>query len=337
LEFALIETGRLGGTFLVHDADWQTPAITEAHAYCRAFESMPAAPGVTYLAFPWATLIDQIQQGRDSSRLQEALDELAVVARGYDRVVTVCQHVFMGLCGPLFREAGVTDIFWAHARKGPVGQGFDDIRIAPFPLFPVNSPGQEARFVQKRHLFSFVGARPNPFYMDDARPIIFEELSDVASGLVISRDEWHFHQTVYEHQIRQTVASTEDPLANAAAAEYRQVMAESVFVLCPSGTGPNSLRLWEAIDCGAIPVIVSPLYEPPGDQALWRHGTLSADGSRDALRRLPLILERLAADEERLCRMRGLIGEIRARYGAENFVHDIVAFSRSLTAHRNAA
>lgn len=333
----MIETGRLGGTFLVHDADWQTPAITEAHAYCRAVESMPASPGIAYLAFPWATLIDQIQQGRDPSRLQRVLDDLAILARGYDRVVTVCQHVFMGLFGSLFREAGVTDIFWAHARKGPVGEGFGDIRITPFPLFPVNSPGPEARSVPKRHLFNFVGSRPDQFYMDDARRIIFEELSDVAGGRVISRNEWHFHQTVYEHQIRQTVTSTEDPLANAAAAEYRQVMAESIFVLCPSGTGPNSLRLWEAIDCGAIPVIVSPLYEAPGDQALWRHGTLSADGSRDALRRLPMILERLAADEERLAHMRGLIGEIRARYGAENFVHDIVALASGRTAHRNAA
>lgn len=333
----MIENGRQGGTFLVHDADWQTPAITEAHAYCRAFESMPAAAGVAYLAFPWATLIDQIQQGRDSSRLQQALDALAVVARGHDRVVTVCQHVFMGLCGPLFRQAGVTDIFWAHARKGPVGEGFDGITIAPFPLFPVNSPGPEARCVPKRHLFSFVGARPNPFYMDDARPFIFDELSDVPDGLVISRDEWHFHQAVYEHQIRQTVAAIEDPLRNAAAAEYREVMAESIFVLCPSGTGPNSLRLWEAIDCGAIPVIISPLYEPPGDLALWRHGTLSADGTRDALRRLPGILQRLAADEERLARMRGLIGELRARYGSDTFVHDVVALAQSLAARRNAA
>jgi predicted transcriptional regulator len=34
-------------------------------------------------------------------------------------------------------------------------------------------------------------------------------------------------------------------------------MQETVFCLCPSGSGPNSIRLWEAIEFGCVPVILS--------------------------------------------------------------------------------
>jgi hypothetical protein len=42
-------------------------------------------------------------------------------------------------------------------------------------------------------------------------------------------------------------------------------MEETVYCLCPSGSGPNSIRLWEAIEFGCVPVLLSSKLELPQD------------------------------------------------------------------------
>lgn len=330
-ERGIVLDGAKGGTFVVYDADWQTPAITELHAYRMALDALPSAPGVAYLAFPWASLIDQIHSSGDSRLLQAALDDVAKLTHRYAKVVTVCQHVALGRFAHLFETAGVTDIFWAHAGTPLAAGTFGATTIRPFPLYPVNSPGPSAT-VTKRHLFSFVGARPNAYYLDQTRTHILEELGGAPGGLVVARDDWHFFSAVYHIQIEKRDIVIEDPLANAPAIEYRQALAESLFVLCPSGSGPNTLRLWEAIDCGAIPVIISPLFEPPGSARLWTIGTLNCDNSRESIRQLPARLMRIAADTAQIERMRGALAELRARYGHGSFVSDITDFFRQAAA-----
>ncbi len=325
----MISSGRLGADFVAHDADWQTPAITELHAFRRATALLPKAPGSVYLAFPWATLIDQIVHKRDASRLRAALAEVARAVAGATRIVTVCQHIFMRDFPELFAEAGVTDIFWSHQRRDGGPPGFAAMAVHPFPLYPVNSPGPVAASASPCHLFSFIGARPTELYLDSARTMIFDELADSPLGCVRDRADWHFYRDVYEKQIYQQPGLFEDPLATPEAVEYRTVMADSLFALCPTGTGPNSLRLWEAIDAGVIPVILSPLYLPPGDPWLWTAATISADATRDNLRALPQRLARIAADETGIATKRAALARLRARYGVDVFVHDIVELYRS--------
>ena len=40
-------------------------------------------------------------------------------------------------------------------------------------------------------------------------------------------------------------------------------MANSKFSLCPSGSGPNSIRFWESLSFGTIPVLLSDTYVLP--------------------------------------------------------------------------
>lgn len=44
---------------------------------------------------------------------------------------------------------------------------------------------------------------------------------------------------------------------------YREVMARSKFVLCPRGAGTSSLRFFEALACGRVPVVISDDWVPP--------------------------------------------------------------------------
>lgn len=47
------------------------------------------------------------------------------------------------------------------------------------------------------------------------------------------------------------------------AQRYREVMGRSKFVLCPRGAGTASLRLFETLACGRVPVILSDEWVPP--------------------------------------------------------------------------
>ncbi len=319
----MLTKGRLGASFVAHDADWQFPAITEQHAFRQAKLVLPPARDFVYLAFPWATLIDLIVHKQDSSDLRTALKKIAHEARGFDRVVTTCQHIFLGDFADLFHDSGVTDIFWSHARNDGSPDDFSQITIAPFPLYPVNPPVAPASGPSRRFLMSFVGARPNDLYLDNARQLIFDELSGVPEAYIRERDDWHFFRAVYGQQIYRNAQSIEDPLENPEAVEYRTTMAESLFTLCPSGTGPNSIRLWEAIEGGSLPVVLSPHYQPPGDGRLWSDAMLTLDTDRESIRQLPRQLTRIARDESRISAMRSATAILRARYGRDFFVYDI--------------
>ncbi len=323
-------TGRSGAVLVVHDDDWQTPAITERNAYRCAAERLPSVPDVAYLAFPWATLIDLIVHKQDASRLLDILEDLGRETRRFGAVVTVCQHIFMGDFPDLFAKAGVTHLFWSHLRNDGAPRGFEAVAVAPFPLYPVNAPARDEVSARPRHLFSYIGTRPGPLYLDNVRRLIVDELSDSPSGYVRERADWHFYRAVYEKQIYASIDTVEDPLANAEAVEYRAVMADSLFALCPSGTGPNSLRLWEAITAGVIPVVLSPHYQPPGEPRLWSSAIISADGNRETIRSLPQRLARIAADDQRIHATHSALALMRARYGADTFVHDIVRLYRDL-------
>ncbi|MDB3935837.1 glycosyltransferase family 47 protein [Granulosicoccus sp.] len=52
-------------------------------------------------------------------------------------------------------------------------------------------------------------------------------------------------------------------LANMYQSLYTQTMAVSKFVLCPHGIGPSSLRLFETMEAGRVPVIISDCWSAP--------------------------------------------------------------------------
>ena len=77
-------------------------------------------------------------------------------------------------------------------------------------------------------------------------------------AIVIERSEWHYEQDVYRKQL---LGANEDQVNAKIRKQYEQeyieIMKETVFCLCPSGSGPNSIRLWEAIEFGCLPVVLS--------------------------------------------------------------------------------
>ncbi|ASJ71289.1 exostosin domain-containing protein [Granulosicoccus antarcticus] len=47
--------------------------------------------------------------------------------------------------------------------------------------------------------------------------------------------------------------------------EYARTISSSQFVLCPRGIGTSSIRLYETLEAGRVPVIISDLWTPPSE------------------------------------------------------------------------
>lgn len=321
-----------------YDSDWQYPAITEQHAFARmnacAQQGQALPEGSAYLGFPWATLIDLSTHARHRADkitiLKTALAQLAEAMAPYDRVITVCQHIRLQQHVALLAEAGVTDIFWSHCRSDLQQlPEHPEIALHPFPLFPV----QQAPVVfAERHsprpvLFSFVGARASDIYMTNSRNQIIDLLSDSPAGHIIDRSSWHYNKVVYDKQILNRTSDSASLEDQDAASQFRDLLRRSLFTLCPSGTGPNSIRLWEAAHAGSIPVVLSDRYMPPRDIALWEMATVTCPETTESIVALPDQLHSLQEDQTALARKQTALYLLAQKYGPKNFVHDIFSLT----------
>ena len=312
------------GSVIAYDCAWQYPAVTERHAYVRAHEALPRSEGGVYFAFPWATLFDRLKANQDTGRslLDIALGFRRELSR-YERVVTVCQHILMPDFQELFHALGVTHVFWSHAVKGQERfPEYPDIAIHPFPLYPVRCPGTLVR-ERRSLLFFFMGARDNEWYLTNSRSLIIDNLGKDPRGAIVARKGWHFHKVVYDCQVRRPGRDIRDAEDRKAAEDYCRMLADSVFSLCPSGSGPNSIRLWESMAFGAIPVVLSDTYRAPAPAELWDQAVVTCPETLEDILALPDRLEALSRDTEAMRRKRQALHELWLRYGPDNFVQDI--------------
>lgn len=282
----LARFGRLVG----YPHHWQMPAATEMAAFA-GMQSDITSIDYAYLGAPWATVIDGVRGG--ASEAFEVLAALKACRRALPRglrVATVAQHIHADRFAGLFRACGVTDLFWSHARVGR--DRLDGMIVHPFPLFPAQTPdGPDPADPHRprRWLANFIGAYNPKVYLTDVRARIFAD-AGVPDMRIVRREAWHFERAVYREQIG-GVAGDAARLAIEASEreEYLDAIRDSEFTLCPSGSGPNSIRIGEALALASIPIILTRDLALPGDVANWEAACLfeedSAEGYLRALAR----------------------------------------------------
>tara|TARA_B100000900_G_C20406635_1_gene645069 strand:- start:411 stop:872 length:462 start_codon:yes stop_codon:yes gene_type:complete len=118
---------------------------------------------------------------------------------------------------------------------------------------------------------------------------------------------WHFDEVVYSKI--QNITNYKDHLKdffNNSKGTYKSTMKDSSnnynlflltsrFSLCPSGSGPNSIRLWESLAVGAIPVLLADTLELP-EHELWDKAILRV--KEQDLETVPSLLEQIAPEKE---------------------------------------
>lgn len=302
---------------IAYPQQWQVPAATEKAAY-ESLLTQADSLDFTYVGFPWATLIDCLL--KDVSQKWPLVRKLAslrqrLAGQGPARRVTVAQHIRADRYMLLFKACGITDLFWSHATVGR--EEIEGIRVHPFPLFPAQTPnGPEPPDLEqpRRYLANFIGAYTSGLYLSDVREHIFRDAGKMDDVLIIQRDAWHFDRAVYAEQINGTAPDDARlTMERQHKEEYLQAIRDSVFTLCPTGSGPNSIRIGEALALGSIPVILTRELALPGDRGLWEAACLFEEDSGEGYRRA-------------LGRMRGMSeSERNVRQAATRDLYDAIA------------
>lgn len=297
---------------------WQFPCRTEAAAYDnhRSLEAGLSADGTVdvYLGLPWATWIDrqrvdavQVQARQECFMQSVRIEGLRRVLAGMGarlRVHTVCQHIGWRDWLPRWHAMGVTDLWLSHAPSTHEPPPMPGLHLHPWRLFAVNveDPARRRGLTIGRDpsgkpiLASFVGAHAG-HYLSDSR-LRLRELADAPGFVVRVTSKWHFEDVVYGHQVAQQPLATHYRIDDDVGS-YNQLLSDSVFSLCPAGAGPNTLRLWESLAAGAVPVLIGPAPALPRGGSLppidWESIVLRVTDERIA--QLPAILRAVPASE----------------------------------------
>jgi len=311
----------------IFDHGWQYPAKTEQHAADMIRQKNIDLP-YQYVGFPWATLIDYENRAR-KNEVEEWLEKLDSIPKLRDgRRVTVAQHISVFKRIPFFKRVGITDIFWSHATSD--AYLIDGVRIHAFPLYPVQVPTISRGDVfktlsdKREYLYSFVGTYTPKGYISEIRKCILEEFKH-DQAKIIFRQEWHYEKLVYQKQIDNKVISEDvQSTYEKNSDEYRDILAKSNFSLCPSGSGPNSIRLWESLGAFSIPVIFSSNLRLPGDQELWNKAALIYPDNISSVSEVITAMEKISENPETLRNMRLAGQDLWLRYGSQNFIHDLL-------------
>lgn len=259
---------------------WQYPCATEKQAYENHLNinhgkhiSLQSGIVHIYVPLPWATYIDRKSYPEGYLQKIGALlrhyRDIAVKAGLNLKVHSVCQHIHWIRILEKAQQLGITDIHLSHKdsktqqKQHEAGYKFN---LHGYPLIAVNyviperSQGMERKAPRdKKLLASFIGAHM-PHYLDSSRLKLFEAAKESGRKdvFVDLGNEWHFNKIVYEEQVlnRAMTANHLDE-HDKKTFNYNTILSDSVFSLCPIGAGPNTLRFWESIAVGSIPVLFS--------------------------------------------------------------------------------
>lgn len=205
---------------------WHLEAVTTEKYWSEIFRSIPNR---NFLTAPWAGMINK-----------EIVSEFS--CEHIEDGITVCQHIRYREIIPLLARAGVKLLFTPHAS---LEQG--DMHVLPIAHFPVNGalPAPD-----KGIFYSFVGT-------PKSHPIREEilKMQHPQDCVMISRSEWHFMRALQE--LYGTAPTTSKEEEEQAALEYKSLLSRSRFSLCPRGTGASTVRFWESLQAGAIPVVIA--------------------------------------------------------------------------------
>ena len=251
----ILEKKQIGSNTLYYfDKKWQYPVITEKRVFeiYVKYESIPE----NYFAFPWATLIDEIYHKKSTSLLNFILH----FKHTHSTLFTVCQHISFRRLLPLFKHIGITHVFASHCSHNDyLLEEKYNLKILPHSLYPVNDCIINTENTNK-YLCSFIGSYDKNCYLNDVRDRL-NILGKYNDCVINIKNKWHFHDIVYEKQINDNNINLDHMKNNEM--EYSELLLNTTFSLCPNGTGPNTIRFWESLSYGCIPVLLSNEHKLP--------------------------------------------------------------------------
>ena len=234
---------------------WQYPVITEETFYKQNKYNS------NFFGFPWATCIDKRIHTNELIKILLTLKE-------NKQYYTCCQHILFRKYINLFKLLGITIVYTPHKVKNE--DEINGVTILPCPLYACNFEDSTRNAVfknidflqnKRQYLYSFIGGVQRDYLTNIRNNIL--NMNHPEYTIVENSGDWHFNTTVYsqyQNHNKQLNINEEHILKTK---KYNNILIQSRFSLCPSGSGPNSIRFWESLACGAIPVLLADTLELP--------------------------------------------------------------------------
>ena len=273
---------------------WQYPARTEETFYLQNKDDE------NFIGIPWATIHDK------KVNLNQGFFKLMTRIQKNKEYYTCCQHIAFYKFITIWKALGIKKVYISHKRKGI--DIVDNITLLPMPLYAVNIEDtnfnkefqniEDKLTIEKPYLYSFIGGYQQADYMSSIRPNIFK-MQHPDNTFIKNTGVWHLDKLVFgsKQNISGELYKTKEH--DIKTGIYNEVLKKSRFSLCPSGSGPNSIRFWESLAIGSIPVLLSDTLELPYHE-LWCDAILEV--KEEDLLNLPDILDNISPDKERKMR-----------------------------------
>lgn len=181
-----------------------------------------------YVSIPLAYLINTV--GID--RVQRMVNQICEEHKN-EKLFFVCQHILVNKIN-----------FNGHLVFTPHATVLDS--FLPIPHYSCNfDVSMSKKWEERKYKFSFMGS----FHTHPVRRRIYETLKNREDCYIIDTGRWHFESD----------KRTQEENAR----KYIQVLGDTKFSLCPRGTGPSTIRMWESMAMGSKPIVFSDLLKYP--------------------------------------------------------------------------
>lgn len=240
---------------------WQYPVITEKYAFEKA--TITSIPNKIYAGIPYATIIDK--KNIPHEELKSIQQHILYLKKSYPdaKIVSACQHIYYKSLIDIYEFLNIDTLYISH--KNITESKLGKLHLEGLPLYPVNIFDKSRQIglkdqTSRQYLFSFIGAHMKHYL----HPIRQKILSWPSTSTSIIEDTklWHFEKNVYTEQVlNKSLPSIYYEIQLKQTEHYNQILSNSEFSLCPVGAGSNTIRLWESICIGSIPIIIADEFD----------------------------------------------------------------------------
>ena len=264
---------------------FQYPGITEKQALYNHSNILKHKDNKNsidiYVGFPWAALLDDLRNEiifeEDAlfffNELIKNINHYKEIAYAFNKrlnIHTVCQHIEWFKLEKIWEKVGINHVYVSHYTNQIRNKS---IQYHPWTLIAANTENRNEEdqlkilpTKEKKFFFSFVGSQ-----IESHRSNIRTRLKNIISSKEIKKEiffelsnKWFLEEIVYEEQLKGTnLGKSFYEKHNQDIKKYNEIISHSIFSLCPEGTGPNTLRLWESMSVGSIPVLFENELIPP--------------------------------------------------------------------------
>ena len=272
---------------------WQYPARSEEIFYIQN------KGDYNYIGMPWATIHDKRV---DLKQIYNELRPLLDVNKYY---YTSCQHIAFNKFILLWKALRINKVYVSHKRKGI--NNINGIELIPMPLYAVNVEDEnfnkefkdiDKLIIERPYIYSFIGAYQQADYMSDIRPKIFNMIHP-DNTIIRNTGVWHLDKLVFNNMQNKNGQLNTSEAHNIKTKYYNEVLIKSRYSLCPSGSGPNSIRFWESLAIGSIPILLSDTLELPKHE-LWKDAIIELEENK--INDINKIIEEITNEREKIMR-----------------------------------